>query len=239
MATECIRRRNLPHWDVPGAAYFVTTCLEGSIAAQGRLDIRRYRDELERRPKPAGISDADLHRDRWKLAFARIDRWLDDAHGVRWLEDPDLARKVVDALYFFAGQRYDLLGFVVMPSHVHWAFQPLPAWYETLGESVSARGHICKSVNQYSARFGNRHLKRTGDFWQHESYDHWIRDVYELERILLYIEANPVKAGLVKSPVDWPFSSAFDRKKLGCISPSPFFADVAASFLACLLLAFR
>ena len=37
---------------------------------------------------------------------------------------------------------------------------------------------------------------RTGQFWQHESYDHWTRDLVELERIIRYIEENPVKAGL-------------------------------------------
>ena len=52
-----------------------------------------------------------------------------------------------------------------------------------------------------------------GTFWQHESYDHWIRDVGELERITLYVEANPVKAGLVSDPSEWLFSSAHDRKK--------------------------
>jgi hypothetical protein len=33
--SEVIRRRRLPHWDVPTAAYFVTTCLEGSIPPKG------------------------------------------------------------------------------------------------------------------------------------------------------------------------------------------------------------
>ena len=49
---EIIRRRNLPHWDVPTAAYFVTVCLEGSIPARGLLDIQSYRAELEQRPRP-------------------------------------------------------------------------------------------------------------------------------------------------------------------------------------------
>jgi hypothetical protein len=43
---ELFRRRHLPHWDVPGAAYFVTGCLEGSIPAQGVLDIQQYRANL-------------------------------------------------------------------------------------------------------------------------------------------------------------------------------------------------
>src|SRR5260370_1396212 len=46
MPSEVFRRRNLPHWDVPGAAYFLTTCLHGSIPAEGRLDIQRYLEKL-------------------------------------------------------------------------------------------------------------------------------------------------------------------------------------------------
>jgi hypothetical protein len=52
-AFEVIRRRNLPHWDVPTAAYFVTTCLKGSIPARGLLDLESYREELARRARPA------------------------------------------------------------------------------------------------------------------------------------------------------------------------------------------
>ena len=48
-------------------------------------------------------------------------------------------------------------------------------------------------------------------FWQHESYDHWVRDDEELERIVAYIAANPVKANLVRQPQDWYFCSSHDR----------------------------
>jgi hypothetical protein len=45
-------------------------------------------------------------------------------------------------------------------------------------------------------------------FWQAESYDHWVRDDTELERIAAYIENNPVKAGLVDSGDKYRWSSA-------------------------------
>jgi type I restriction enzyme R subunit/putative DNA methylase len=45
-------------------------------------------------------------------------------------------------------------------------------------------------------------------FWQHESFDHWVRSAWELQRIVGYIEANPVSAGLAATPEDWPWSSA-------------------------------
>jgi putative transposase len=216
METERIRRRNLPHWDVPGAAYFVTSCLAGSIPAQGFLDIDGYRISLKDRQRKPGMSEADVAGERWKLAFARIDRWLDDEPDGRWFENADLARMMVDTFYFFVGERYDLLSFVVMPSHIHWVFRPLPTWIESLGElegKPSPRERICRSVNQHSALEGNRLLGREGAFWQHEPYDHWIRDADELERILLYVEGNPVKAGFVQSPENWLYSSAHDRRK--------------------------
>jgi len=59
-------------------------------------------------------------------------------------------------------------------------------------------------------------LNRTGQqFWQQESFDHWPRDESEFLRILKYIEDNPVKAGLVRRPEDWRWSSAAERKRRG------------------------
>ena len=45
----------------------------------------------------------------------------------------------------------------------------------------------------------------SGAFWQHESYDHVVRDEQELIRIVRYILNNPVKAGLVANWQDYPF----------------------------------
>lgn len=214
MAEEIIRRRNLPHWDVPHAAFFITTCLEHSIPARGLLDMNNYRAELKRRPRPNNKSEHEWAVDQWKLTFARAERWLDQEPAVRHLEDPRLARLVVDALFHFAGQRYDLLAYVVMPSHYHWIFQPCEQWTAQRTETKrTPREEIIHSANLFTATQCNRLLRRKGTFWQHESYDHWIRDVDELERIMRYVEANPVKSGLVIDPCDWVFSSAHERKK--------------------------
>ena len=58
-------------------------------------------------------------------------------------------------------------------------------------------------------------LGRTGKpFWQVESYDHWVRNAYQFQRIISYIEWNPVSAGLVEKPEDWPWSSAHRQDRL-------------------------
>ena len=207
---EQLRRRNLPHWDVPGTAYFVTTCLEGSIPATGRLDMANHRDELKQRPRPTGLSENDWETTRWKLGFARMEHWLDERPAIRHLADPALAGIVVDALRFFEGVRYDLLAFAVMPSHLHWVFRPSADWIAGFESSTrSPRQRIVHSINRHTALRCNAALETAGSFWQRESYDHWIRDARELERIVLYVEGNPVKAKLVESAELWPFSSAY------------------------------
>lgn len=67
--------------------------------------------------------------------------------------------------------------------------------------------HYVKGV---SARRANEMLGRTGQpFWQDESFDHWVRSGREMEKIIQYIEFNPVRARLVKEPQLFRYSSAF------------------------------
>lgn len=65
------------------------------------------------------------------------------------------------------------------------------------------------SLKGVTAREANKILGRTGEpFWQHESYDHRVRNAEEFERIRQYIENNPVKAGLAAEPAAYRWSSA-------------------------------
>jgi len=120
--------------------------------------------------------------------------------GPLWLRQPEIAELIVNALHY--GERqlklYELLAWVVMANHVHVVVYPR-----------AKLAQITKAIKGYTALEANRMLKRTGQFWQHESFDHWIRDRYELERIIRYVERNPVKAGLVKCENDFRWSSAF------------------------------
>jgi type I restriction enzyme R subunit len=212
---ELFRRRHLPHWDVPGATYFITTCLWGSIPAQGLLDLERYEASLDNRLRPANLSEQVWVMNRWKLLFARMDQWLDRSPAVRQLVHAGLARIIETSFYHFAGHRYDLLAYVVMPSHVHWVFTPRESWVNQLGLAVndrSPRERIMHSFKRFTGRECNKQLRTQGAFWQPESFDHWVRDTDELERIIHYVEWNPVKAGLTIRPEQWEFSSAYARK---------------------------
>jgi putative transposase len=206
---EKFRRRRLPHWDVPGGIYFVTSCLEGSIPAEGVLGIREVEKQLRANQiKDQSAGAKDRH---WKLLFVERERWLDGNSAVRHLENSDAASAVARSINHFHGVRYKTFAFVVMPSHIHWLFQPLDEWCATVPPEKSPREIILHSVLSFSAHECNQLLGRTGRFWQGESYDHCVRNEGELERIIEYIESNPVKAGLCARPGDWSFSSAHDR----------------------------
>lgn len=91
-----------------------------------------------------------------------------------------------------------------MPNHVHLLIAP----------RIPIR-RITNGLKGVTARDANRILGRTGrPFWQDESFDHWVRTPAEFNRIRVYIESNPVSAGLADRPEDWLWSSA-SRSKPG------------------------
>ena len=210
------RKRRLPHWDVPEATYFVTACLAGSFPASGLLELLQYRRLLEERPCPVDIDEAEWEIQKHKLIFGRFDRWLDYKPTVQHLEDRRLAAKVREAIYHFAGERYDVYAYVIMPSHFHWLFRPKEDWVRTLKSQQTERKPreiIMHTLKLHTATECNRLLGQKGHFWQAESYDHCVRSEAELSRIIEYIEMNPVQASYTTSTEEWPFSSAKDRRE--------------------------
>jgi REP element-mobilizing transposase RayT len=123
------------------------------------------------------------------------------ATGPRWLHDPKIPRRVEAAIRHGAGLgQYALHAYVVMPNHVHLLLEPLAPLRK-----------ITRGIKGVSAREANHLLRREGEaFWQGESFDHWVRNSAQLERIRTYIEQNPVKARLVATAEDWPWSSAHE-----------------------------
>jgi putative transposase len=192
--TTTFYRRTLPHWDVDGATYFSTMCLEGSTPARIRPPAHHATNSP---PRPPRASPGQV--------FAEFDKLLDTSPPIRWLEDPRLAKVIADSLCWGAGHRYELLAYVVMPSHIHWVFTPLKA---TGNAAKSQRLAITSAFKSYTALACNRLLGRRGRFWQEESYDRVVRSEVELERIVRYVEHNPVRAGLCERAEDWEFSSA-------------------------------
>jgi REP element-mobilizing transposase RayT len=229
---EIVTRRYLPHWYKAGCAHFITYRLVDSIPTALLREWKAEREEVIRQTRSLPITvQAERRLDAHRQFFKQYDGFLDRRSETKWLADARVATAVRENLYHHHGSKYELLAYCVMPNHVHVLMQPfhkdasepqvghaasLPADSEAIisDEYLDSKGPlaaIMHSLKSYTANKANEALGRTGIFWQGESYDHWVRDLDELSRIINYIKANPVRVGLCEKPSDWNFSSAHDR----------------------------
>ncbi len=178
----------LPHVTEPRAIYAVTFRLADSLPRSVLDAWRAERDAVARRATEEGRPldrDEQLRMDR--LFSDRIESALDRGAGACWFSRDDVAAVMEGQLKQFAGVRYRLLAWSVMPNHLHVIVQPLP------GHDLPAILHTWKS---FTANVINAMVGRSGAFWQAEYYDHLIRDEDDLRRQVDYAMFNAAKAGL-------------------------------------------
>jgi putative transposase len=135
-------------------------------------------------------------------------------HRRAFLETPqsrDLAVQIlseVRAKYAFA-----LVGYVIMPEHVHLMIDETPtllpaAVVQVFKQRVSRfmRGQQGEALEQAAAKsvHSNAELCR---FWQRRYYDFNVHTREKLKEKLEYMHANPVVEKLVAHPRDWRWSS--------------------------------
>ena len=98
------------------------------------------------------------------------------------------------------GRRFDLHGVVVMPDHVHLVFTPLRDADSTFSVNEIMQGIKGASVHQI-----NQVLQRKGQVWQHESFDHVLRQEEAILAKVDYVIQNPIRAGLVNALCEYPW----------------------------------
>jgi putative transposase len=95
-----------------------------------------------------------------------------------------------------------ILAYCFMPDHLHF-----------LVEGSATEADLRRFVSGFKQRTGYEH--KTGAaarLWQAGYYDRVLRKDEESNRVAQYIFANPVRAGLVVSAEDYPFSGSFTTK---------------------------
>ncbi|MEW5993695.1 MAG: transposase [Candidatus Zixiibacteriota bacterium] len=107
---------------------------------------------------------------------------------------------------------FRLLGYVIMPEHVHLVIHPRPesklglviAEFKSRSAAKIIAGRelvlreVCRTVREGQARYA---------FWQPRCYDHNCRTPATVIEKINYCHHNPVKRGLVAEPGDWRWSS--------------------------------
>jgi len=111
-------------------------------------------------------------------------------------------------------QGFRLIGYVVMPEHVHLLVSEPPKGnpskvLQVLKQKVSAalrRGKRKSAPGQLALAFPEREAGGK-HFWQRRFYDFNVWSEKKLWEKLNYMHRNPVERKLVAHPKDWPWSS--------------------------------
>lgn len=177
-------RNNLPHWQQPGASYFVTFRLADALPEQKLRDWKLERDAwLALHPEPWSDAEEKEYHERFSLV---MEQWLDAGHGSCLLREPKAASVVGAALNYFNDQRCVQHAWVVMPNHVHALFTLLA------DQSLEARLHSWKS-------FTSKQIGGAGQLWQRDYFDRLIRSRDHFQNCVRYIRRNPIKAQLYEN----------------------------------------
>ena len=212
-----LTKRRRPHFQPLDANLFVTfrlvDSIPNSVVRYYKAKRKGLRDQLRRSQGLAAEYDSPEIRN-WREKIEQLDREcfikceeIMHRHilGPTWLRDERIAEKVAENLHRLDGELYRLDSFSIMSNHVHTVFKPLVdaadieailKAYESADERIPALSKIMQAIKGRSARECNLFLARSGQFWEHESFDHVIR-AGRFDKTMRYVLNNPVKARLV------------------------------------------
>jgi REP element-mobilizing transposase RayT len=181
--------RKLPHWEVESGRYFITVRCADSLP---RATVLRLQ-ELHRGLGHIAPRSPEFAAEQRRL-FQTMEKYLDAGLGSCPLRRTDCARIVTEELAALVD--WDVS---VMPNHWHALLIPGSA----NAYSLSA---IMKRVKGRTAKRIRTLIGGQGAVWQGEWFDRWVRDEAEWNRIVTYIQNNPVKAGLAGTWSDHPWT---------------------------------
>jgi REP element-mobilizing transposase RayT len=124
--------------------------------------------------------------------------------GHNQLALPGIADAIEKGLHVYqAAGKWWIHLFVVMPDHVHGLM------------TFSREYSMCDTVKHWKRYLAAHHAIE----WEVDFFEHRLRDDASLEEKWHYIRNNPVRAGLVREPDDWPFQWHYGAERFarrGC-----------------------
>ena len=93
--------------------------------------------------------------------------------------------------------------YIIMPDHVHFFASPLQTAAKQLSYAVG-------KWKEWTSKALVRTQQATAPVWQPEFFDHVLRSEESWRAKWNYMHENPVRAGLVNDPQDWPYTGAVD-----------------------------
>jgi len=118
----------------------------------------------------------------------------------RWLAQSSVQR-ALHKIWEHTATAWLVSDYLLMPDHLHLLLQ---------GNSPSS--DLLSFVKTFKHKTTFHFRSKTGKtLWQISFFDHILRTAEDLSKTAEYILLNPVRAGLVKRPEDYPYSRIFSR----------------------------
>ncbi len=204
-------RQRLPHIQPKGAAFFVTFRLFGSIPY---ARLKQLKDDYHSK-----VIDAKSIKDvktKYSVLFHLRKKYLIQADqllhsilgGPMYLCEQEILVKTKEILHRFDGEFYDLICYSIMSNHVHILIDTSiqineNEYLDTLDDNFTSLDKIMKRIKAPISRYANTYLNTSGQFWERESFDIYIRNEKMLNNVITYILENPVKANMVEQWDDY------------------------------------
>jgi len=107
----------------------------------------------------------------------------------------------------------------LLQEHIHciWTLPEQDSDYSLRWKEIKrhfTRGYLAR-VGPGEILSTSRQARGEAAIWQRRFWEHSIRSDQDLNRHIDYLHYNPVRHGLVKRPVDWPWSSFHRFVKMG------------------------
>lgn len=201
----------LPHFQLPGQAYFVTFCLLDSVPPKAleryTWQLAEIKARIEYREKHFLI-DPELTelKAQYNLTRKKYIKAFDDLLAQNTGHTIDLSKEalssiIVHTLMFWNNRRLENYAWCIMPNHVHWVFKTRET--DDHGKLVYL-SDIMESIKKHTSIEINKVIGRKGHLWQKESFDTTIRDNEHLYNSINYTLNNPVSARFVNDWRQWP-----------------------------------
>ena len=126
--------------------------------------------------------------------------------------------------------KFLLVGYVVMPEHVHLLVSEPPKSTPSMVLKV-LKQRVARDLRKRKRGAGGGQLRlafMSGDaalprFWQPRFNDFNVYSRYKVREKLEYMHQNPVKRGLVKNPGEWMWSSFlfYEKGEVGLVKIDP------------------
>jgi putative transposase len=119
-----------------------------------------------------------------------------------FIEEADFMKYLDLLRHYKRKYSFNLYGYCLMPNHVHLILEV---------KKRSCLGKIMQGLNQTYTIWFNKKYTKVGHLWQGRYKSMVIQNNKYLLECIEYVELNPVRAGLSKSPFDYPWSSWQER----------------------------